>query len=133
MGQKDVDLVRELYEEFNRHGIEALYKWLAPDVVWSSPPNSADHRVFHGHDGVATWFSDYLYPQFESITFEPEELVDLGDRVVASCRASVRTRESGHELEVPIAHLAELRGGKIVSFAIFSSREQALEAATEGR
>ena len=128
MAQEQIDLIRRLYEDFNRGGAAAVYGWLDADVAWTNPLDSVDHRTFHGHDGVATWFRDYLYPQFESIVFDPEEFIEVGNGIVVQLRASVRTRGSELEFEVPFAHLIHIRDGKVTELAMFTDRDQAIRA-----
>ena len=129
MGQATIDLLRRLYADFNRDGVDALYPWMDPAIEWTNSPDSPDHGTWHGHAGVATWFRDFLYAGWESAYFYPDSFDDLGDRVVVGCRVAVRARHDGTEIEVPFAHLITLRGTKVTAFAMFTNRDQAFEAA----
>jgi ketosteroid isomerase-like protein len=137
VAQDDIELIRRLYDSFNERGIDAVFDWLDPAIVWVNPSNSIDHQVFHGHEGVAKWFHELLEPQFESAKFYPEDFVELGGQIVVRLRACVRTRGSEHELEAPFAHLVTVRDGKVTSMRMFSDQAQAMRAAeeapTEGR
>ena len=129
MGREDVEILRRGYEAFNRDGPESLYQWLHPDVEWHNPPESMDRSVWHGHEGVAAWFRDFAYQQFEWMRFHPDRFIDLGNRVLVLCRARFRARGSGLEMEVPFAHLVTVRDGKAASLRMFSDQAQAMEAA----
>jgi uncharacterized protein len=132
VAQEDIDLIRRLYDAFNSGGLDAIYEWLDPEIEWVNPPESIDHQTFHGHEGVAAWYRELLSPQFDSVTFHPEEFVEIGGRIVVRCRGAVRTRGTGHELELPFTHLVTVRGGKVASVRMFSDTSEAMRVAGEG-
>jgi ketosteroid isomerase-like protein len=129
VAQEDIEIIRRGYEAFNREGPESIYEWLDPDVEWRNPADSMDRNVWRGHEGVATWFRDFAYEQFEWMRFHPDRFIDLGDRVLILCRAEFRARGSGIEMEVPFAHLVTIRDGKATSLSMFSDQGAAMEAA----
>ena len=59
---------------------------------------------------------------------EPHDLIDAGDKVVASVRLVGVCRQSGVETTANAAHVWTFRGGKIVRLTVFQTMEEALEA-----
>jgi ketosteroid isomerase-like protein len=129
MAKEDIERLERAYKSFNTNDREAIYEWLDPEIEWVNPPDSPDHGVWHGHDGVATWIHDFLDPQFETARFEPEEYIDLGDRVLVLCRAVVIPHGGTVEMNAPFAHLVTMRDGLATKLQMFSDRAQAMEAA----
>ena len=86
--------------------------------------------VLHGHEGyLQVW--RYWLDAFEDIRFEPEELLDLGDRLLVTAQLRGRGSGSGVAMSQPVFQLLEFRGGLMVWQADFSDRSKALEAAAQ--
>jgi ketosteroid isomerase-like protein len=76
--------------------------------------------VFHGHDGVREW-QRLADESFAEMDFKPRELIEAADgRVLAICDARVQGRGSEVVVEVPFAHVVQVRGGKAVAFEMYS-------------
>jgi uncharacterized protein len=126
MAQDNVEIVRRGYEHFNRSG-EADYSVLDPDVVYDLSRRTFDPLVFRGHEGVRD-FLTLVREQWASRRMEPQELIDAGDKVVASVRLVGVGKQSGVETTANAAHVWTVRGGKIVRLTVFQTMEEALEA-----
>jgi uncharacterized protein len=126
MAQDNVEIVRRGYEHFNRSG-EADYSVLDPDVVYDLSRRTFDPLVFRGHEGVRE-FLTLVREQWASRRMEPQELIDAGDKVVASVRLVGVGKQSGVETTANAAHVWTLREGKIVRLTVFQTMEEALEA-----
>jgi ketosteroid isomerase-like protein len=59
---------------------------------------------------------------------EPQDLIDAGDKVVASVRLIGVGRQSGVETMANAAHVWTFREGRILRLAVFQTMEEALEA-----
>jgi uncharacterized protein len=127
MGQGDIELLRELYEEWGRGDFSRDF--FAPDVV------SHAHGIVgmvSGQNGLEEMLAaqrDWLRHWERPFRIEAEELLDAGDLVVALIRWRGRGKGSGAEIEAEGAHVWELRDGKAVRWDIYRDREQALAAA----
>jgi ketosteroid isomerase-like protein len=73
-------------------------------------------------------FADFE-DDWEDLRIEIDELHDAGEEVVALCRVRARGRASGVDLDVPIAILWRLRGGKVIFGRTFSEQIDGLRAA----
>jgi ketosteroid isomerase-like protein len=115
-----VELVRRGYDAYEADGIDGIMPFLDPQIEWRNPPDSPIAGLFHGHDGVRTW-QKLTYEVFDDLHFSPEEIVEAADgRVLAICRARVRGRGSDVAIEVPFAHVIEVRDGSIVALSMYS-------------
>ena len=119
MPSEVIEFVRRGYEAYESDGVEGILAFLDPAVEWRNPSDSPIAGVFHGHAGVREWFR-LLDEAFGEIHFNPEGLIEAPDgRVLAICAARLRGRESGVQVEMPFAHLIEMREGKAVAFQMY--------------
>jgi ketosteroid isomerase-like protein len=85
--------------------------------------------LIRGKDAVVDYFRHY-WGTWEDYALEPTEILDVGDdRVLAVVHERGRGRGSGTPFERHWTVLYTLRGGKLVGWTAFASREDALEAA----
>jgi len=129
MTQQNVEVVQRTYEAFNQRDLEEMLSYVDPEIeLHSAIVGGAEANVYRGHAGFRRWFAD-SFESFEDITSVYSEFRDLGDRVFAFGHVHARGRESGVELDSPIAWVFALRSGKLIKAEGFLSREAALEAA----
>jgi limonene-1,2-epoxide hydrolase len=125
MSRENVQVVQRLVEAAQRDDLAAALACLDPDLDWI-PARAATERTYHGHRGFEKFLAD-TRETFE--IFEPRfELRDLGERVLASGTISVRGSGSGIEMDFPVGGIFDFRGGRIVCWQDFGSKEQALGA-----
>jgi ketosteroid isomerase-like protein len=126
MSEENVEVVRRLLDAGDREDISAALACLDPDLEWI-PLRAATEGSYYGRDGYERFVAD-TREIFE--VFEPRlELRDLGDQVLAWGTITTRGAGSGVELEVPAGGIFDFRGGRIVRWHDFGSKEKALEAA----
>jgi len=85
--------------------------------------------TYQGLDGLREVWLDWLSP-WDSYRTEIEELVDLGDRVVALVRDRGKRKDLDHEIELIGASVWTVRDGKIARIEFHPTREAAMAAAT---
>jgi ketosteroid isomerase-like protein len=122
-----LDAVRRLYNEFDRGGagLEAL---LHPDFQLRMETVFIDGKVYKGMHGYQRWRAE-MEELFESDSFQPEGLRSVADdRWVVLGRLQITQKESGDELDVPLAHVLEQRDRKVASVTVYSEISAALEA-----
>jgi ketosteroid isomerase-like protein len=128
MSEENVHVVRTGIEAWNRRDWDAAMMAFHPEIEWRNAgvlPDVAD--VYRGHEGVRVFWDSWA-GSWDDIQLEPEEFIDLGDRVLvlARFRASGRNQI---EVNRPIAQLWTMRDGLIVSFQSYWDRAEALAAA----
>jgi ketosteroid isomerase-like protein len=119
MSQENVEIVRR----FLAVDLDEALAYADPAIVW----NPAEESSEQGHDAVRAssirWKSEWH--DYELV---PEELEDMGDRVLATVRVRGRGKGSGVQVEARLYDLYTLRDGKIVRMDQFTERSEALEA-----
>jgi ketosteroid isomerase-like protein len=84
--------------------------------------------VFFGHDGVREWVRQ-VYEAIGEVHYRLDRIEELPDgRLLALLHARVTGRGSGIELEVPFAHVIEIRAGKATVLTQYTDIDAALEA-----
>ena len=95
----------------------------SPDLL---PPDMA--TVYRGHDGYREFWRLWL-EAFADIRWDPEEILDFGDRVLVTTRQSGHGSGSGVAVSEPVYQLFTFRRGLVIRQEDFLNRAQALEIA----
>jgi ketosteroid isomerase-like protein len=120
MASEAVELVQRGYLGYEADGIEGIIPLLDPEVEWRNPPDSPIAGVFHGHDGVREWQA-LTNEVFAELHFSPKDIIEAPDgRVLAICLGRARGRGSEVVVEVPFAHVVDVRDGTIIAFEMYS-------------
>ena len=125
METRAVGLIREAYDAVNAGRIAEWSAANLPPSFELVPRARIAGAGFIAPENVARFFED-LSQAWESIQIEIEEIVDLGERVVALGRVRNRGRSSGMELDVVAAHLWTVEGDAPVRVEFIGDREEAL-------
>ena len=131
MSEENVEIVRST---FRRRGDPSRFFDLLDDEVEVDATSVGllpDHSgLIHGKEAVIAYFRHYWGTWDNDYVLEPVEIIDAGgDRVVALLHERGRGRGSGTPFERHWAILYTLRGGKLVRWTTFATREDALKAA----
>jgi ketosteroid isomerase-like protein len=126
-----VELVRRAYQALNDGDVDALVGLCDPAFRLDMSDRVLNPAVFEGHDGIRRFFAE-VREVWESYTWEPEELIESGDQVVALLRSGGRGRGSGIELERRTAMVWTVPGNHATSLRFFRYRDAALETAGLG-
>jgi ketosteroid isomerase-like protein len=125
--QTNAELLREGYRRFNEGDLEWVFGQISPEIVWEDASEMPDARVYRGPAEVRS-FLESFGRHWEELRFEPEELTEAGDSVLVFARVVGRGRSSGAEVDAQVAHLFELRDGRVTRVRTFFDRVQAREA-----
>jgi ketosteroid isomerase-like protein len=128
VSQEAVEIVRRVYEAAARRDVATVLELYDPDVELDNTRLEIAGGVYHGHDGLRTFFREW-HEAWERIEYDFDELIDAGGHVVAVVTRRGRGRASGAEVELQVALVWTVREGKIVRVVWFETREDALEAA----
>src|SRR3954453_6116387 len=126
MSEQDVQLVRQVFEAINRRDVQAMLDAYHPDADMSTLTSElVSGKPYRGHSGIREYFSSFA-DVWEELRLEPEEIRDLGDRILVVGRWSSRGRESGAEVESPAAWIFAVRDGRVVFSRAYRDAEEAL-------
>jgi hypothetical protein len=106
---------------------EELAELFVPDVVIDMTARVFNPDVYEGYDGLRRYRVD-LREVWEAVAFEPQELIERGDRVLAITRMTGSGRGSGVPIDELGMALYRLGDGRIEHCRfVGQSREEALE------
>jgi hypothetical protein len=91
------------------------------------PPDA--ESVFHGCDGYLQLWR-YWLDAFGDIRWDPEEVLDFGDRFLVTTEQKGHGSGSGVAVSEPVFQLFKLRRGLVIRQEDFLDRSNALEAAS---
>ena len=123
-----VDLIRRAHDALNSGDVEALLEECDPGFRLDMSDRVLNPAVYEGHEGIRRFVAE-VHEAWEKFTWEPEELVESGDHVLALIHSTGRGRGSGLELDRRAAMLWRVPGERAVSLRFFRCRDAAREAA----
>ena len=135
MSQENVEVVRRLFEAYNRWGVNPrgpqdpeVQALLHPEIEFHTYARAPEAGVYRGRDAVFVYHQQ-VFGEFEYIRVEVDELLPAGDRVVADWRQYTPPRGSDAEVGERVVSVFTIRDGMVVERKPFATRAEALEAA----
>jgi ketosteroid isomerase-like protein len=127
MSEETVELARRAFQAFNDRDFDAVLEGLHEDVE-AFPRLAAVEGGYRGHDGIRRWWAQLLdaFPDFH---VEILEVRDLGEFMVLALRLRGRGAESSTPIDAAVWHVNQFRDGKVITWRVFTSESEALEAA----
>lgn len=127
MSRENIELLQRAYEAFNEGNFEPFFALFDERFVYRTRPELPGGGSFEGVDAFRDRIAS-LKQIFGEVRFDPEEILDEGDFVVAVLRQTARGRTSGVTLEQAIIHVWTILDGRAVELRVYSHRDEALEA-----
>jgi ketosteroid isomerase-like protein len=130
MSQENVEVVRQVYDAVSRRDDTTVFTLYDPDIEWddSRITDSVVRGRIRGHDALRAWIREF-YGSWAELSFQPDELIDAGNDVVAVVTARGRGRASGLTVEETRVLVFTVEAGKIIRVVWFPTKSEALEAA----
>jgi ketosteroid isomerase-like protein len=133
VSEQNVEIVRRVFDAERRRDAATALALYDPEVEFDTSRGTfgdvAGSRVYHGLDGLRTWFREW-YEAWENVEESVEELIDAGDEVISVVTIRGRGQASGIELELTRQPAVwTIRDGRIVRVVWFRTLEEAREAA----
>jgi ketosteroid isomerase-like protein len=131
MSEESVEIVRRVYEHWDRGDYASVALFMTPDVEFAryGAALGSLQGEWRGFDEIRTALAEYL-TAWEDIRNTPDDIIDLGgDRVLVLDRQTGRGKTSGVAAEHEMASLFTLRERKIVRIEAYWDRAEALKAA----
>ena len=129
MSQENVEIVRGILALLAQGG-EAVWDLVPPGFVFDFSRRLIDPVVLRSRDQLRT-FAERESEAWEGgyVGWEPEELIDAGDKVLAFLRVSGRGKASGADVEAHTWAVWTFRDGEPVELTYFGEdRAEALKA-----
>jgi ketosteroid isomerase-like protein len=129
MSQENVEIVRRMYDMWNRGDFGAGMEFLDSKVVIDrSRSVGPEARIYRGLAEAEQFWVDWNNAWADA-RWEIDECIGSGDTVAVFGRLHARGVTSGVTVDANVSQTFELRGGKITRATLFQSRSDALEAA----
>jgi ketosteroid isomerase-like protein len=125
MSQENVEAVQRFNDAFTRGDWDAVAANLDPDLLIRTDPRWPEQR-FSGREAVMTWFRGAWESMGPDVRIE--EIVDLGDRVLARSCWLIRGQHSEAEGEMRFSQIYTYREGRAVFIEYFLDHAEALKA-----
>jgi ketosteroid isomerase-like protein len=127
-------LIRRAYAAGNRRDFEVILVGNHPDHEYRPsrdlmPPDL--QPVFRGDDEYPQLWR-YWQDAFDDIRWDPEEILDLGSKILVRTHHSGHGSGSGLAVSEPVFQLFTLQRGLVFRQADFLDRAEAMEAAATG-
>jgi ketosteroid isomerase-like protein len=125
-----VSVARDMYDAWNEGNVERMIDFWAEDGdwVWEDPPDFPDRRVLRGREEVEAHLRG-LMEFIGGMEVEVEELLPIGDELVAVVSFTLEGAKSGIQLDAPVVQVFRFEEGRVRRCRVFTNREQAIEAA----
>jgi ketosteroid isomerase-like protein len=128
MSEENLEIVRRVLEAAQAGDDDRVLADFHEEIEMHEPLELPDASVRRGHSGYREG-RVRLEETFREIAYEPEELIDAGQRVLVAIRYRGRARHSALPVDVLVYWLYAFRAGKVIRVDVFFDRAKALEAA----
>ena len=128
MSQENVERVKRAFDALSKGDSEAALEHIAPSfevndrVAPEANPTERGPGALVENLGAVT-------EAFQTISWEPLEIIDLEDRVLVRVRMTARGKHSDLPIDEEVGHLYAVKDGKAVRLDIYRTWAEALEAA----
>lgn len=138
MSQENVEMVRELWEQFKGVDCTAIdwdgeairemtEQFWSPEVELRWAATNPETRAYRGRNGVIQAFREWVEP-FSEYYVEPLDFIEQEDRVIVPQRQWGIGSTSGIPVEVEVTYVYEVRDNQITRIDEYDTLEEVLEA-----
>jgi ketosteroid isomerase-like protein len=120
MAEEDnVNLIRRIYAAFSSGDIQTVLDNLSPTAKWV---NYGPQTIPYAGDftGRITDFFQAIGQSTTDAKVNPERFIAQGDTVVSIGRYTASVRNTGAQIDTPLAHVFTVSEGKVTSWTGFS-------------
>src|SRR6266567_7896818 len=129
MNKHIIEGIRRAYDAFSRGDIQGAVESvdLAPDILWSEPEDFYAGGTYWGPQGVAEYLT-LSYESSEKVQSLPEEILEVGDKIVVLVHFQAWPKGGGQMREGRIADVYTVQDGKIIQMQAYRDPEEARKA-----
>ncbi len=127
--QESLAVARAAGDAYGAEDTDGVLAQADPEIEIYMPSDLPNSGIFRGHDGYLTWLGDWL-EAWEDFTVDVQRMEPVGERhVVTSAHQSGVGKGSGVPVEMDVAYMVDIRGGKIAALHLYMTREEAIDVA----
>lgn len=126
----DVELIRSAYQAWDFRDMGPFLELIAEDAEWVPPTYAPEPGPHIGREAIERGIGAYR-EGFEEFRPEPERIIEGSPpgRYLVLVRTYTRGKESGIETTIDVAHVIDVREGKLSRLEVHTDREEAFRAA----
>jgi ketosteroid isomerase-like protein len=132
MAQENVEMLRRVFALISSGDVQAALDAAEaiahPDIEVRAVGRLPDQEPVRGREAGRAWLANLLQSEVVDFEPEPEEFIDVGDAVVVPTKQAALGMGSGARVTNRLVYVYGFRGGKVVYFDAFDTKEKALEA-----
>jgi ketosteroid isomerase-like protein len=125
MARANVELVERALAALNSGNIEALVAVCDEDFELDMSDRVFNPATYRGHEGIRQFHREVL-DVWEHYVWEPEQVLEQANRVLALVRTTGKGRGSGLEVDRQTAMIWTVRGDRALSLRFYRDRKRAL-------
>ncbi len=114
----NAQFIKSIYDAFAKGDVATVLGALDPKVEWSE----AEHfpywpgHPFVGADAIVKGVFSRIPNDWDGFRVDVDRIVGLGDTVLAEVRYRGTGKQTGKKLDAQVAHVWDVRNGKVVKF-----------------
>ena len=112
----NVDIIKSLYQAFERGDISSVLDVLDPNVEWIESEGIPYGGTFVGHEAVLNGVFQKIGSEWDNFQAHVDEFLDAGDRVITLGFDSGTYKATGKSMRAATASIWTLKNGKVVKF-----------------
>ena len=124
----NLDIIKTLYQAFEKGEIDTILDILAPNVEWHESEKLPYGGTFIGRDAVFAGVFEKIGAQWDNFQAHVEEFIDGGDKIVTLGFDRGTYKDTGKSMEAPTASIWTLKEGKVVKFVQYIDTMKVWEA-----
>jgi ketosteroid isomerase-like protein len=132
MSTDNIEALRWLYEQFSRGNFWAARDVLDADIEWEWSSSmmalvGGPNMTYRGLHGVEAALRDW-FEAWDWFRVEAEELLPVGDDVIASVRRHGCPKGSRTDVETTACEVWTMRDGKAIRYKAYDDRQEAFQS-----
>ncbi len=127
--QSNISLIRNMYQAFGAGDVQSILSNIDSDAEWTNhgPATIPYAGSWYGYPRIREFFKA-IADSTTKAEVVPENFIAADDTVVVTGRYRATVRDTGAEIDTPIAHLFTIRNGKVVKWVGYSDTAAVAEA-----
>jgi ketosteroid isomerase-like protein len=125
VSQNHVEIVRAVWEAYNRGEIDAFLERADPECEFHEDPAFPEAGVYRGPEEIKAYLLQFREAMADH-WFEVEEVKDFGGGVISLLHERARGKASGVEVDIRPAFVFRFRDDKINYARAYLNRSEAL-------
>lgn len=124
----DLHVIQELYRAMREQDDAAFIALCADDLTWQQNVGFPGGSTWHGAAAVLENVFRANSRRWTGFSFTPDEMFEAPGRVVVLGHYAGTHAESGNAMRAAVAHVYDIRDGKVARFRMFADTKTMWDA-----